>query len=292
MANDTWRMLIKQQPEERSISKKWLNRKPTLEEFGLEEYNLNALYKSKKKFETNKEERSSAMRKELPRYDRKKTINKEGYICLLFLIALTGYQFLSEEPSFLVVGFLGIGAIAFFSIYYIKLRRDQMKTKKLIEEINKKQRRIDAEEFTYEEAYVNLERYSRAVFDYEAWERRKKTTSWKNCFGRVFQSELISMFKTYGYDADFADRKNLSIIYEDAEGSRTAVYCKTHESVKQEEIKLFLRAMERNEISRGLVISSKGCNTDAEEICKNAGIEVWTIKEILGFEKMIEEREE
>lgn len=72
MANDTWRMLIKQQPEERSISKKWLNRKPTLEEFGLEEYNLNALYKSKKKFETNKEERSSAMRKELPRYDRKK----------------------------------------------------------------------------------------------------------------------------------------------------------------------------------------------------------------------------
>lgn len=232
------------------------------------------------------------MRKELPRYDRKKTINKEGYICLLFLIALTGYQFLSEEPSFLVVGFLGIGAIAFFSIYYIKLRRDQMKTKKLIEEINKKQRRIDAEEFTYEEAYVNLERYSRAVFDYEAWERRKKTTSWKNCSGRVFQSELISMFKTYGYDADFADRKNLSIIYEDAEGSRTAVYCKTHESVKQEEIKLFLRAMERNGISRGLVISSKGCNTDAEEICKNAGIEVWTIKEILGFEKMIEEREE
>ena len=51
-------------------------------------------------------------------------------------------------------------------------------------------------------------------------------------------------------------------------------------------------AMERNGISRGLVISSKGCNTDAEEICKNAGIEVWTIKEILGFEKMIEEREE
>ena len=50
--------------------------------------------------------------------------------------------------------------------------------------------------------------------------------------------------------------------------------------------------MERNGISRGLVISSKGCNTDAEEICKNAGIEVWTIKEILGFEKMIEEREE
>ena len=100
------------------------------------------------------------------------------------------------------------------------------------------------------------------------------------------------MFKTYGYDADFADRKNISIICEDAEGSRTAVYCKTQESVKQEEAKLFLRAMERNGISEGLVISPNGCDTDAEKICKNAGIGVWTIKEILGFEKTIEEREE
>lgn len=112
------------------------------------------------------------------------------------------------------------------------------------------------------------------MFDYEAWERRKKASSWKKCSGRSFQSELISMFKTYGYDADFADRKNISVIYEDTECVRTAVYCKTYGYVKEEEVKLFLKAMERN------------------GICKKAGIEIWNVNDILNFEKTIEEREE
>lgn len=292
MANDIWRTLIKQQPAERSISKKWFNRKPKLKEFGLEEYNLNTLYKSKKKFEEDREERSRKIRKDLPRHDRRESISIEGYICLLFILALIVYQFTGRTPSFMIVGFLGLGAIVFFAVYYIKLRRKQIETKRMVEEINKKQKKIDAEEFEYEEAYDNLVEYSKAVFDYEAWERRKKASSWKKCSGRSFQSELISMFKTYGYDADFADRKNISVIYEDTECVRTAVYCKTYGYVKEEEVKLFLKAMERNGISEGMIISAEGYDTAAETICKKAGIEIWNVNDILNFEKTIEEREE
>ena len=190
--NDAWRALVTQIPKTRKLSHEWLNHKPEVEGFELEDYNLNVLYKQRKKFEDNKELRSQEMRKSIPKPTRGQ-FSWEGYVALIFMMGMVGYQFLVDTPSWYMFGFLAIGSMFFFFLYYYRLRKKQVLLKKKIEQINQEQKKIDAEVYEHEDAYSQLVRYARAVRDYEAWERRKNPNSWKKYTEKQLVSEFISM---------------------------------------------------------------------------------------------------
>ena len=51
MAKEAWRTLVGDAAATKALSAKWLNHKPTVEEFELDDYNLNVLFKERNRFE-------------------------------------------------------------------------------------------------------------------------------------------------------------------------------------------------------------------------------------------------
>ncbi|NLD19927.1 MAG: hypothetical protein GX663_06730 [Clostridiales bacterium] len=290
MANNKegWRKLVNQIPKTKSLSHKWLNNQPTIEGFHLEDYNLNSLYKSKMRFEDDKEFRSEELRKNLPAKNPRASFSWEGYIAILFMMGMVAYQVFSNNPTYVVFGFLAIGSMVFFFLYYYRLRKKQINLKKQLEKISERQRRIDREEYEYEEAYSSLVRYARAIYDYEAWERRRNPSSWKKFSDKMFQSELISMFKTFGYDSDFAEKRDMSMVYEGYDDERCAVLCVTGKEAEAEEVIRLVKAMERNRIKEGMVVALKGYTKEAAATCQDKDIEMWSLDDVIKFEKEIE----
>ena len=291
--NDGWKKIMNQFPKSRVLSYKWLNNSPTLEEFDLEDYNLNALYRSKKKFEANRQERIRVLRKEIPPNTTRGSFSWEGYVAILFMMGMVAYQFFSTDPTFVMFGFLAIGALFFFFLYYFRLRKKQIKLKKTLEDINARQRKIETEPFKYDDAYDALIEYANALSDHNAWKRRSSPSNWKGLNESEFQEEIISMFRTYGYDAVSAERRDISIIYEDeCSDERKAIYCHNTDQLTTEEVNNFLRALKRNNINDGMMISIYGYSDDAIELCRDNDIDTWDMDDLLKFEKKIEQNKD
>ena len=290
MSKEAWRTLVSEVAKTKALSAKWLNHKPTAEEFDLDDYNLNVLFKERNRFEDNKIRRSKELQDSKPILKRGQ-FTWDGYVALLFMMGMVAYQFLytGDEPSWVVFGFLALGAMFFFFLYYYRLRRNQIRTKKEIERINNEIKKVDGEEYEYEEAYESLCDYAEAVHDYEAWERRRNRASWKKYTERQMINEVTSMLKTYGYSADIADRKNLSITYDSEEEGRDAILCDFDDRVTLQTAEGFKKAMSRVGVyGGGIIISDAKVDKDAEEFCKESGIEIWNIDDIVKWEKDIE----
>ena len=289
-SSEAWRSLVSEVAKTKALSGKWLNRKPTLEEFDLDDYNLNVLFKERNRFEDNKIRRSKELQDSKPILKRGQ-FTWDGYVALAFMMGMVAYQFLyiGEQPSWAVFGFLALGAMFFFFLYYFRLRRNQIRTKKEIERINEEIKKNDAAEYEYEDAYERLGDYAEAVHDYEAWERRRTRSSWKKYTEKQFVNEITSMLKTYGYSADIAERKNIDIIYDSDEEGRDAIFCEFWDRITLPLAEGFKKAMSRVGIySGGIIISDTPVDKDAREFCESNGIEIWNIDDVLKWEKEIE----
>ena len=51
MSKEAWRTLVSEVAGTKALSARWLNHKPTVEEFDLDDYNLNVLFKERNRFE-------------------------------------------------------------------------------------------------------------------------------------------------------------------------------------------------------------------------------------------------
>ena len=131
--------------------------------------------------------------------------------------------------------------------------------------------------------------YAEALRDYEAWERRSKISEWKKYPETQFTNEIASMLKTYGYSADVAGRKNISIIYENEEEGRDAIFCQFYDRISLEVAQDFKKAMSRVNIHEGgIIISKTSFDNDAKSYCEANEIEMWTLDDVISWEKEIE----
>lgn len=97
------------------------------------------------------------------------------------------------------------------------------------------------------------------------------------------------MLKTYGYSAEIADRKNLSIIYDSEEDGRDAILCEFYDCITVEIAERFRKAMSRVGIyGSGIIISDAEVDVAAEAFCDDNNIEIWNMDDILRWEKEIE----
>lgn len=289
-SREAWRTLVNEVGKTKPLSYKWLHNKPETEQFDLDDFNLNALYKARAKFEENKNRRSSELQDSKPVMKRGQ-FTWEGYVAIAFMMGMVAYQFLysGENPSWTVFGFLAIGSLFFFFLYYFRLRRSQIRTKKQIEAINEEIKKNDRSVYEYEDAYDRLIEYAEAVRDYEAWERRSSLSEWKKFPEKQFLNEIASMLNTYGYSADIAERKNMSIIYESDEEGRDAILCKFYDRITLETAQAFKKAMERVGISKGgIIVSKTPFDKDAAEFCKSEDIDMWDLDDVINWEKIIE----
>lgn len=286
-----WKKIIDQFPKIRILSYEWLRHKPSPEDFNLEEYNINNLYKSKKKFEEEKKEKIRMLRKEIPKSTTRGTFSWEGYVAIIFMMGMVAYQFFSKNPTFLMFGFLAIGSLFFFFLYYYRLRKKQIALKKKLADINARQRKIETERFRYEDAYESLLDYAKALSDYNAWERRGNPAEWKKMDVHSMQDEIISMLRTYGYDAYTAERRDISIIYEKTPDEKKAIYCCTGKEMTDEDAQAFIRALKRNDLEGAFAISLYGFSKEAVLTLKGNEIKLKDIKDLIAFEKKIEDKD-
>lgn len=286
-SKDAWRQIINQLSKTTALDPDNRHHKPTLEEFELEDYNLNALYKSRKRFIENKNERIVAVGKERPK-PVKGTFSWEGYVALAFMFAMVTYQGFAKNPTWVIFGFLALGSLFWFFFYYVRRRQKTVAYKAKNKELDEKLKRIDTEEYEHEAAYENLVNYARAVYEYEAWTRRSKPSFWKESRYEDIVIELISMFQTYDMDAYDEFRRFISLVYEEDDGQTCGLWVATNDPVSLKDVEDYCKAIARNELETGIIIGMKGFNNDAKTACKLRGIESWGVDDIIKFEKDIE----
>ncbi len=285
-SKESWKTLMNQLSRTRTLNPEWILKEPDVAAFGLEEFDLGALYRNYKRFVEKKNEAVKAIEKERPKPVRG-TFSWEGYVAILFMLGMVTYQGIAKNPTYLIFGFLAIGSLFWFFLYYFRRKKKMSEFKRLNAELDQKQRLIDGKEFEYEKEYDDLVKYARATYDHEAWDRRKKASFWKEQNSENFSNELISMFKTYGMDAYAEFRRCLSIVYEDG-GEYHSLYVTLKERVNRREIEEFVKAAERNSVKPGIVVATRGFEPDALKACEEADIEAWRIEDVIDFEKEIE----
>lgn len=129
--------------------------------------------------------------------------------------------------------------------------------------------------------------YEEAIKQHEYWQNRKKEEYWRGMNGRTFEKEINDLFLRRGYKTKLCkgggDGGVDIIALKDK--TRIAIQCKAHaKKISPSIARDLLGTISANGFSKGYLITLNGGTNGTIDFCKNNGLILWDIKDILEFQ--------
>ncbi len=291
-AKDALKTLLNAQPPERKLSPEWIDKEPSLSDFQLEGKDINEIYREYTKFMNNQEIRINSLEKQRPVKVKTKFLpekTRESWISWGLAIAALGYGiFAGEHRNWIILGALIAAALVFFIIYFRKVNAGDREYRQAIAEIDRQISEIRSETCEQKEDYNHLVKYAEALYDFQAWKRRKDLSFWKNATKDEIVKELVSMNNSYGLPSAAVNNGYVSLTYDNPNGRDFALYVSHKGALTKKDVIQFEQEAHDENLHAGTIIALKGIQADAKAECEEDDIEIWTMEDLIHFEENIE----
>ena len=240
-----------------SPPKTYKNRKPTLEEFEIDNINIEEIETDRSKF-------------------KKKNDRGGIYLYLWFmfgimvpilLMSLIGYDIDKESPIISTIICLGIYGLGFYIIDKLTIDKKYPK----------------------EELYNKIQNYKNACKEYEWWQKRKVKDFWTKLDGREFEKEIANIFRRIGYKATVCKQggdEGIDIELE-KNNEKEIVQCKAHKSkISPSVARDLCGTMINANVKHAYLVTLHGGTTGTIDFCRKNNITIWDVDDIIKYNKM------
>lgn len=141
--------------------------------------------------------------------------------------------------------------------------------------------------FLLQDKLDKITAFENAIKDHEYWQNLKKEDYWRAMNGRNFEHEINDLFIRHGYKTKLCkgggDGGVDIIAVKDK--NRIAIQCKAHASkISPSVARDLLGTISANGFNKGYLITLNGGTNGTIAFCKNNGLVLWDIKDILRFQ--------
>ena len=232
------------------------NRKPTKEEFNIQNLDIDQLEKDRKDF-----------------YERQKKYD------LLPLLSFWFGIFPAMIMAYLIIllfnisdDYIGYIAIPFWILLMIVCFR-----------------KSSDNTYSREDEYKRLKDYYEATSQYEWWQDRKKKNFWYSLNGREFEIEISNIFLKLGYETTICKQggdEGIDIKIK-KDGIWEIIQCKAHKSkISPTVARDLLGTMINSNVSHAYLITLNGGTSGTIDFCRKNNITLWDVDDIIKHHEM------
>ena len=241
--------------------KTYKNKKPTKEEFRVENLDFTFIEKEYKGY--------------IKKTDMIDTILGIGWFALGGIPC--GYISASSTSHFGDDSFIPI--IIFFLLYFLGFYLIGFLAKGL-------QLFLVGKKNKYKTDYENIEKYKNACREYEWWQERKAKEFWFKLDGREFENEIAKIFRRNGYKATVCKQggdEGIDIELE-KNNEREIVQCKAHKSkISPSVARDLCGTMLNSNVKHAYLVTLHGGTSGTIDFCRKNNITIWDIDDIMKY---------
>ena len=226
------------------------NMKPTKEEFGVQDFDIENIVKERKSFMEKK-----------GKYENLIAASAIfGCLPAMLISALFNFIFHLSNNTYMWVFFI---SWVFLIIFFIVMSNIK---------------------YPNESEYKKIEEYTRAVGEYSWWQKRKKKDFWYSLNGRSFEIEISKIFKKNGYNTRICKQGGDEGVDLEIEknGVVEIIQCKAHKSkISPSVARDLLGTMLNKKVNHAYLITLNGGTAGTIDFCRKNNITIWDIDDII-----------
>lgn len=143
---------------------------------------------------------------------------------------------------------------------------------------------IHGEEPRKDDLRKKIEAYETEKFGFDYWQRRKQQEYWKNLSGHEFENEVAIFFRRQGYSTQVSTPggdEGIDILLE-THSEKIIVQCKAHNKpVGPSVARDLFGTMNHRNINRGIIVSLSGFTSGVYNFVKDKSIELLSLDDII-----------
>ncbi len=266
---DVLREIMAEQSKTKILDRKWRNRQPVKADFELDGTDIPTFYAKRQRFYAENEKKAETISKNIPDPKAKIMLNFgwEGWSMLALCIVLFGYIKFFGMPGRIGQIIISALCILIVGMYIVRAGHTKHMRRVEIEEMKAEVASLRRERFSDEDTYERIEAYAEALFDYEEWQVRRKTSYWKEISDSDARETIYSLYDMLGYEPDGTYDEYLDFTAQLPEGS-ISVMCPGCKKLTAKMVEGFARDLASSELRRGIIYSTGQVEPGARELCE------------------------